>query len=155
MKIFIKITFVLTFFLFSTDSYSFEITGDKVNLSGKITSITLKENKGVINVVSDNEKYGKTWLTYNLKLSNPNSSDQGSFYGRATAINNDGSRASASRQGVWSRNGSIYSFLSLDDVSDEEDPRAICECQVGDNWLKNKEKICFEFWVFGGFYFVC
>ena len=42
MKIFIKITFVLTFFLFSTDSYSFEITGDKVNLSGKITSITLK-----------------------------------------------------------------------------------------------------------------
>ena len=56
MKIFIKITFVLTFFLFSTDSYSFEITGDKVNLSGKITSITLKENKGVINVVSDNEK---------------------------------------------------------------------------------------------------
>ena len=87
MRIFLKITFVLVFFLFSTNLYSFEITGDKVNLSGKITSITLKDGKGIINVVSDNEKYGKTWLTYNLKLSNPNSPDQGSFYGRATAIN--------------------------------------------------------------------
>ena len=138
MKIFIKITFVLTFFLFSTDSYSFEITGDKVNLYGKITSITLKENKGVINVVSDNEKYGKTWLTYNLKLSNPNSSDQGSFYGRATAINNDGSRASASRQGVWSRNGSIYSFLSLDDVSDGNQYLCITEIDVNTDKVEMK-----------------
>ena len=138
MKIFIKITFVLTFFLFSTDSYSFEITGDKVNLYGKITSITLKENKGVINVVSDNEKYGKTWLTYNLKLSNPNSSDQGSFYGRATAINNDGSRASASRQGVWSRNGSIYSFLSLDDVSDGNQYLCITEINVNTDKVEMK-----------------
>ena len=138
MKIFIKIIFVLTFFLFSTDSYSFEITGDKVNLSGKITSITLKEHKGVINVVSDNEKYGKTWLTYNLKLSNPNSSDQGSFYGRATAINNDGSRASASRQGVWSRNGSIYSFLSLDDVSDGNQYLCITEIDVNTDKVEMK-----------------
>ena len=138
MKIFIKITFVLTFFLFSTDSYSFEITGDKVNLSGKITSINLKENKGVINVVSDNEKYGKTWLTYNLKLSNPNSSDQGSFYGRATAINNDGSRASASRQGVWRRKGSIYSFLSLDDVSDGNQYLCITEIDVNTDKVEMK-----------------
>ena len=49
MRIFLKITFVLVFFLFSTNLYSFEITGDKVNLSGKITSITLKEGKGIIN----------------------------------------------------------------------------------------------------------
>ena len=130
MRVFLKITFVLVFFLFSTNLYSFEITGDKVNLSGKITSITLKEGKGIINVVSDNEKYGKTWLTYNLKLSNPNSSDQGSFYGRATAINKDGSRASASRQGVWSREGSIYSFLSLDDVSDGNQYLCITEMDV-------------------------
>tara|TARA_B100001059_G_C17682917_1_gene500768 strand:+ start:260 stop:688 length:429 start_codon:yes stop_codon:yes gene_type:complete len=130
MRIFLKITFVLVFFLFSTNLYSFEIIGDKVNLSGKITSITLKEGKGIINVVSDNEKYGKTWLTYNLKLSNPNSPDQGSFYGRATAINKDGSRASASRQGVWSREGSIYSFLSLDDVSDGNQYLCITEMDV-------------------------
>lgn len=41
MKIHTKITIILTFFLFSTQLYSFEISGNKVNLSGKITSITL------------------------------------------------------------------------------------------------------------------
>ena len=140
MKIHTKITIILTFFLFSTQLYSFEISGNKVNLSGKITSITLKEDKGIINVVSDNEKYGKTWLTYNLKLSNPNSSDQGSFHGRATAINNDGSRASATRQGVWSRDGNIYSFLSLDDVSDGNQYLCITEIDV------NTDKVAMKFY---------
>jgi hypothetical protein len=138
MKIHTKITIILTFFLFSTQLYSFEISGNKVNLSGKITSITLKEDKGIINVVSDNEKYGKTWLTYNLKLSNPNSSDQGSFHGRATAINNDGSRASATRQGVWSRDGNIYSFLSLDDVSDGNQYLCITEIDVNTDKVEIK-----------------
>ena len=138
MKIHTKITIILTFFLFSTQLYSFEISGNKVNLSGKITSITLKEDKGIINVVSDNEKYGKTWLTYNLKLSNPNSSDQGSFHGRATAINNDGSRASATRQGGWSRDGNIYSFLSLDDVSDGNQYLCITEIDVNTDKVEMK-----------------
>jgi hypothetical protein len=138
MKIHTKITIILTFFLFSTQLYSFEISGNKVNLSGKVTSITLKEDKGIINVVSDNEKYGKTWLTYNLKLSNPNSSDQGSFHGRATAINNDGSRASATRQGVWSRDGNIYSFLSLDDVSDGNQYLCITEIDVNTDKVEMK-----------------
>jgi hypothetical protein len=138
MKIHTKITIILTFFLFSTQLYSFEISGNKVNLSGKITSITLKEDKGIINVVSDNEKYGKTWLTYNLKLSNPNSSDQGSFHGRATAINNDGSRASATRQGVWSRDGNIYSFLSLDDVNDGNQYLCITEIDVNTDKVEMK-----------------
>ena len=138
MKIHTKITIILTFFLFSTQLYSFEISGNKVNLSGKITSITLKEDKGIINVVSDNEKYGKTWLTYNIKLSNPNSSDQGSFHGRATAINKDGSRASATRQGVWSRDGNIYSFLSLDDVSDGNQYLCITEIDVNTDKVEMK-----------------
>ena len=138
MKIYTKITIILTFFLFSTQLYSFEISGNKVNLSGKITSITLKEGKGIINVVSYNEKYGKTWLTYNLKLSNPNASNQGSFHGRATAINNDGSRASATRQGVWSRDGNIYSFLSLDDVSDGNQYLCITEIDVNTDKVEMK-----------------
>lgn len=96
----------------------FDLTGEGINLSGKINSTSLTESGGVIDVVSDNEKYGKTWLTYNVKVNNPNSPDQGSFQGRAIAINNDGVRVSASRQGVWSREGYIYSFYSLDDVSD-------------------------------------
>ena len=99
-------------------TYGFDVTGDEVSLSGTISSIVLTDEGGVLNVVSDNEIYGKTWLTYNINLDNPNSVDQGSFQGRATAINNDGSRVSSSRQGVWSRNGFIYSFYSLDDVSD-------------------------------------
>ena len=63
------------------------LVGEQLGLSGSITSITLTDSGGVINVVSDNERYGKTWLTYNLKLSNPAGTDQGSFQGRATAIN--------------------------------------------------------------------
>ena len=99
-------------------TFGFDVTGDEVSLTGTISSIVLTDEGGVLNVVSDNEIYGKTWLTYNINLDNPNSVDQGSFQGRATAINNDGSRVSSSRQGVWSRNGFIYSFYSLDDVSD-------------------------------------
>tara|TARA_B100001057_G_scaffold424321_1_gene447009 strand:+ start:128 stop:559 length:432 start_codon:yes stop_codon:yes gene_type:complete len=98
--------------------YSFDVTGDRANLSGTITSIELTDEGGVLNVVSDNELYGKTWLTYNINLDNPNSVDQGSFSGRATAINTDGSRATSTRQGVWSRDGYMYSFYSLDDASD-------------------------------------
>ena len=102
----------------SLSIYGFDLTGEGINLSGKINSTSLTDAGGVIDVVSDNEKYGKTWLTYNVKVNNPNSPDQGSFQGRAIAINNDGQRVSASRQGVWSREGYIYSFYSLDDVSD-------------------------------------
>ena len=99
-------------------TFGFDVTGDEVSLSGTIESIVLTDEGGVLSVVSDNEIYGKTWLTYNIALDNPNSVDQGSFQGRATAIANDGSRVSSSRQGVWSRDGYIYSFYSLDDVSD-------------------------------------
>ena len=104
--------------LSSLSIQGFDLTGEGINLSGKINSTSLTESGGVIDEVSDNEKYGKTWLTYNVKVNNPNSPDQGSFQGRAIAINNDGVRVSASRQGVWSREGYIYSFYSLDDVSD-------------------------------------
>jgi uncharacterized membrane protein len=111
---------LVTLFLIlsSLSIQGFDLTGEGINLSGKINSTSLTESGGVIDVVSDNEKYGKTWLTYNVKVNNPNSPDQGSFQGRAIAINNDGQRVSASRQGVWSRDGYIYSFYSLDDVSD-------------------------------------
>ena len=138
MKIFIKFTLVILFLSFINPASSFEINGERINLTGVITDITLGENSGIINVEADNEKYGKTWLTYNIKLSNPNSSDQGSFYGRATAINNDGSRASATRQGVWSREGYIYSFLSLDDVSDGNQYICITEMNVKTNKVEMK-----------------
>ena len=116
MKLFFKHVLVMTFFCLSATVSSFEVDGERIGLTGKITDISLSDSGGVINVEADNEKYGKTWLTYNIKLSNPGSSDQGSFHGRAVAINKDGSRGSSTRQGLWSRNGYIYSFLSLDDL---------------------------------------
>ncbi|HCC43560.1 MAG TPA: hypothetical protein DEQ32_04140 [Gammaproteobacteria bacterium] len=122
----------LTLFWLAVSSLAnaFEVDGDELNLNGSISSITLTESGGEINVVSDNERYGKTWLTYNLRLSNPNSSDQGSFAGRATAIDADGNRASSIRQGVWSRSGHVYSFMSLDDASDGNQYLCITEMDL-------------------------
>ena len=91
---------------------------EEINLSGTITNITLGDSDELINVEADNGKYGKTWLTDNVNLSNPSSRDQGTVHGRATAINTDSSRASSVRQGIWPRSGDIYSFMSLDDASD-------------------------------------
>ena len=136
MKFIFKHVLVTTFLFLSTTVSSFEVDGEKIRLKGKITDITLSDTGGVINVEADNEKYGKTWLTYNIKLSNPGSSDQGSFYGRAVAINENGSRGSATRQGLWSRSGYIYSFLSLDDVSDGNQYLCITEMNVKTNTVE-------------------
>lgn len=122
--------------LSSLSIQGFDLTGEGINLSGKINSTSLTESGGVIDVVSDNEKYGKTWLTYNVKVNNPNSPDQGSFQGRAIAINNDGVRVSASRQGVWSREGYIYSFYSLDDVSDGNQFLCITKMNLKDDTVE-------------------
>ena len=130
MKVSIKIAFVSFFLTVSCIARAFDVTGEEVSLTGSITSISLTDIGGLINVVSDNDKYGKTWLTYNIKLSNPNTQDQGSFNGRATAINTDGTRASATRQGVWTRNGHIYSLMSLDDVSDGNQYLCITEMNL-------------------------
>ena len=131
-----KYAFAIALLSLSFITVGFEVKGEKISLTGKITDITLSDAGGVINVEADNEKYGKTWLTYNIKLSNPGSSDQGSFHGRAVAINNEGSRNSATRQGLWSRNGYIYSFLSLDDVSDGNQYLCITEMNVKTNTVE-------------------
>ena len=131
-----KYTFAIALLSLSFVTVGFEVDGEKISLTGKITDITLSDAGGVINVEADNEKYGKTWLTYNIKLSNPSSSDKGSFHGRAVAINNEGSRNSATRQGLWSRNGYIYSFLSLDDVSDGNQYLCITEMNVKTNTVE-------------------
>ena len=130
MKLIFGAGLILFWLAVSSLANAFEVDGDELNLNGSISSITLTESGGEINVVSDNERYGKTWLTYNLRLSNPNSSDQGSFAGRATAIDADGNRASSIRQGVWSRVGHVYSFMSLDDASDGNQYLCITEMDL-------------------------
>ena len=86
-------------------------------LEGTITSIELSETGGVINVSANAGRYGKVYLTYNVKL-NPSVPDQGYFHGRGTGINDAGERNSGSRQGVFRREGAKMYFYSLDDVSD-------------------------------------
>ena len=138
MKLLTTFSIFISIAFFSSLASSFQVEGEEINLSGTITNITLGDSGGLINVEADNERYGKTWLTYNVNLSNPSSRDQGTFHGRATAINTDGSRASSVRQGIWSRSGYIYSFMSLDDASDGNQYLCITTMDLKSNKVKMK-----------------
>ena len=114
-----KISLILFATLLSCSLFGLKVTADeKFTLSGKVTSISLTDQGGVINVSSKAGRYGKVFLTYNLKIDNPNYTSQGSFVGRGVGINDDGNRNSGSRQGVWKREGNVITFHSLDDVTD-------------------------------------
>ena len=55
--------------------------GDTLTFNdAKITSVTLSENGGTINVTGHQDIYGLIYLTYNLTL-NPNIVTQGAFTG--------------------------------------------------------------------------
>jgi|TARA_B100000959_G_scaffold89652_1_gene95218 hypothetical protein len=122
----------------SFSAYGLDIQGDANSFTGNITSVTLTDEGGVINVVGSTGKYGKVWLTYNLKLDNSNHPTQGSFSGRATAINDQGERNAASRQGVWERKGNILNFYSLDDVTDGNFYLCITEMNLSTDALDMK-----------------
>ena len=104
--------------LCSLSIFGLTITADeKFTLSGNVTSISLTDQGGVINVSSKAGRYGKVFLTYNLRRDNPNFGSQGSFTGRGVGIADYGTRNSAPRHGVWKREGNIITFHSLDDVT--------------------------------------
>ena len=114
-----KIIIVAISILCSLSIFGLTITADeKFTLSGNVTSISLTDQGGVINVSSKAGRYGKVFLTYNLRRDNPNFGSQGSFTGRGVGIADDGTRNSAPRHGVWKREGNIITFHSLDDVTD-------------------------------------
>ena len=114
-----KIFIVVISILCSLSIFGLTITADeKFTLSGNVTSISLTDQGGVINVSSKAGRYGKVFLTYNLRRVNPNFGSQGSFTGRGVGIADDGTRNSAPRHGVWKREGNIITFHSLDDVTD-------------------------------------
>ena len=114
-----KIFIVAILILCSLSIFGLTITADeKFTLSGNVTSISLTDQGGVINVSSKAGRYGKVFLTYNLRRDNPNFGSQGSFTGRGVGIADDGTRNSAPRHGVWKREGNIITFHSLDDVTD-------------------------------------
>ena len=83
-----KIMIILMASLMSFCLFGLKVTADeKFTLSGKVTSISLTDQGGVINVSSKAGRYGKVFLTYNLKIDNPNYTSQGSFIGRGVGIN--------------------------------------------------------------------
>ena len=68
-----KISLILFATLLSCSLFGLKVTSDeKFTLSGKVTSISLTDQGGVINVSSKAGRYGKVFLTYNLKIDNPN-----------------------------------------------------------------------------------
>jgi hypothetical protein len=103
--------------VFTVTAFAHDGKGESFQLSGKITSIELSATGGVINVSANAGRYGKVYLTYNVKL-NPSVPDQGYFHGRGVGINDAGERNAGSRQGVFRRDGAKMYFYSLDDVSD-------------------------------------
>ena len=117
MKIF-KLMFIglLTGFI-SLSTMAHDPKGESFTLSGKVTSVELTDDGGVITVSAEAGRYGKVFLTYNVKL-NPALPNQGYFSGRGIGIDDEGNREAGSRQGVFRREGSIMNFYSLDDVSD-------------------------------------
>ena len=117
MKLFKIIIVSAVVGLISFSAMAHDPKGESFTLSGKISSVELTDEGGVITVSAEAGRYGKVFLTYNVKL-NPALPNQGHFSGRGVGFNDDGNRESGSRQGVFRREGSIMKFYSLDDVSD-------------------------------------
>ena len=133
-----NIFLTLVFGVFSLNTFAFNINGEPYEFTGSISTITLTDDGGVINAVGETGQYGKVWLTYNLNLDNPATPNQGSFTGRAVAIDGDGNRNSATRQGVWERKGKMMHFKSLDDVSDGNQYLCITSVNLIDDSLDMK-----------------
>ena len=92
------------------------LDGLPIKLSGKISSIEIKDGGGVIHVSSEAGRNGKVFLTYNVTV-NPALPNQGYFSGKGVGFN-DGQRQAGNRQGVFRREGSIMKCWSLDEVTD-------------------------------------
>ena len=66
MKILKLLTVFFTIAVFSLSISAFEVTGESFQLEGKVTSISLDEKGGIINVSAEAGRYGKVFLTYNV-----------------------------------------------------------------------------------------
>ena len=97
----------------------------------KITSVTLSEHAGSINVTGHQDIYGLIYLTYNLTL-NPNIATQGAFTGKAVGYGEEDERNTASLSGVWVRKKRTMTLYSLDDVSDGNFHFAVVELNLDD-----------------------
>ena len=106
--------------------------GDTLTFNdAKITSVTLSEHGGSINVTGHQDIYGLIYLTYNLTL-NPSIATQGAFTGKAVGYGEGDERNTASLSGVWVRKERTMTLYSLDDVSDGNFHFAVVELNLDD-----------------------
>ena len=119
-KISLLITTLLLSFspqLFADGAPVITIPDGSYSVEGKLMNLELSENGGVITVKGIAGKYGRVFLTYNMKT-NPNFKTRGSFTGRGMGIDDNGNREFAVRAGIWSREGTTLTLHSFDDLTD-------------------------------------
>ena len=90
---------------------------ESLSVKGEVTNLELTDTGGVISVKAIAGKYGLVFITYNMST-NPNSKTQGTFTGRGMGIDDTGNREFAQRRGVWTREGTLLTLHSLDDLTD-------------------------------------
>tara|TARA_B100000686_G_scaffold139048_1_gene146472 strand:- start:2232 stop:2669 length:438 start_codon:yes stop_codon:yes gene_type:complete len=108
---------ILSSFALADKNTEIQLPEETFTVKGKLLNVELTDEGGTLTVSGIAGKYGRVFITYNMKL-NPNSTSQGSFSGRGFGIDDDGNREAASRQGVWKRDGTKVTMLSLDDLTD-------------------------------------
>ena len=110
---------LISFTHFSTadDHPTITIPSESLSVKGEVTNLELTETGGVISVKAIAGKYGLVFITYNMRT-NPNSKTQGTFTGRGMGIDDTGNREFAQRRGVWTREGTLLTLHSLDDLTD-------------------------------------
>ena len=95
-----------------------KFVGDRLTFSeAKITSVTLSEQGGTINVTGHPDIYELIYLAYNLTL-NPNILTKGASTREALGYGESGARNTASLGGVWVGRERTMTHFILDDVSD-------------------------------------
>ncbi|MDG2384567.1 MAG: hypothetical protein P8N76_23060 [Pirellulaceae bacterium] len=107
----------LSAFTLAGEQTTIEIPSESFTVKGKLRNVELTDQGGVVTVSGVAGKYGRVFITYKMKP-NPNSPSQGCFTGRGFGIDDEGKSESATRQGVWKREGTKYTMLSLDDLTD-------------------------------------
>jgi|TARA_B100000676_G_scaffold38583_1_gene36475 hypothetical protein len=111
--------FLISFTQFATgdDHPTITIPSESLSVEGEVTNLELTDTGGVISVKAIAGKYGLVFITYNMST-NPNSKTQGTFTGRGMGIDDTGNREFAQRRGVWTREGTLLTLHSLDDLTD-------------------------------------
>lgn len=115
---FIKNTAVLlSAALLSLSLSAYEVKGESFEVTGELMNLNLTDEGGVITISSNAGRYGKVFLTYNVTVS-PSDPSRGYFSGKGIGFNDEGERNVGNRQGVFTREGTVIKFYSLDNVSD-------------------------------------